>query len=124
MQLALFMLPVPSSHQSQHMPISVVFHPLHDCYGISELPCLPGACGCGCGCGSGCGWYTPHKPSVSVCVTNRGYEESMDPELQDMFNLVVSKGINLFDTADSYGTGRLNGRSEQLLGQFIRYEHH
>lgn len=26
----------------------------------------------------------------------------------------------IFDTADSYGTGALNGRSEQLLGQFIR----
>lgn len=35
-----------------------------------------------------------------------GYDESMDPELQQMFNLVVSQGINLFDTADSYG--RLN----------------
>ena len=28
----------------------------------------------------------------------------MDPELQQLFNLVVSKGINIFDTADSYGT--------------------
>ena len=27
----------------------------------------------------------------------------MDPELQQLFNLVVSKGINIFDTADSYG---------------------
>lgn len=26
----------------------------------------------------------------------------------------------IFDTADSYGTGALNGRSEELLGQFIR----
>ncbi|KAI8463709.1 MAG: NADP-dependent oxidoreductase domain-containing protein [Monoraphidium minutum] len=48
------------------------------------------------------------------------YSESMDPELQEVFDLVVSRGINLFDTADSYGTGRLNGRSEQLLGQFTR----
>jgi pyridoxine 4-dehydrogenase len=37
-----------------------------------------------------------------------------------VFDLVVSRGINLFDTADSYGTGRLNGRSEQLLGRFTR----
>jgi pyridoxine 4-dehydrogenase len=37
-----------------------------------------------------------------------------------VFDLVVSRGINLFDTADSYGTGRLNGRSEQLLGKFTR----
>jgi len=28
----------------------------------------------------------------------------MDQELQQLFNLVVSKGINIFDTADSYGT--------------------
>lgn len=34
---------------------------------------------------------------------------------------MVSRGINLFDTADSYGTGRLNGRSEQLLGRFTRW---
>ena len=85
----------------------------------------------------------------------------MDAELQQVFNLVVSRGINLFDTADSYGergllwicrgsvtksvrkqgidialvsnwmhakpravwnagTGVLNGRSEQLLGDFVR----
>lgn len=49
-----------------------------------------------------------------------GYDKSMDQELQQLFNLVVSKGINMFDTADSYGTGLLNGRSEELLGQFVR----
>lgn len=49
-----------------------------------------------------------------------GYEESMDAELQEVFNLAVENGINLFDTADSYGTGRLNGQSEKLLGKFIR----
>ena len=27
----------------------------------------------------------------------------MDAELQQVFNLVVSRSINLFDTADSYG---------------------
>ena len=27
----------------------------------------------------------------------------MDPELQQVFNYVVSSGVNLFDTADSYG---------------------
>ncbi|KAL4421934.1 hypothetical protein ABPG77_007876 [Micractinium sp. CCAP 211/92] len=47
------------------------------------------------------------------------YDESRDPELQEVFNLVTAAGINLFDTADSYGTGKLNGRSEQLLGRFI-----
>lgn len=49
-----------------------------------------------------------------------GYDEEMDEELQQVFNLAISKGINLFDTADSYGTGKLNGRSEILLGKFIR----
>ncbi|KAL8129104.1 hypothetical protein V2J09_018259 [Rumex salicifolius] len=48
-----------------------------------------------------------------------GYQESMDAELQQVFNLTVDNGVNLFDTADSYGTGRLNGRSEKLLGNFI-----
>ncbi|KAL8538124.1 hypothetical protein ACS0TY_000181 [Phlomoides rotata] len=49
-----------------------------------------------------------------------GYQESMDFELQQIFNLAVENGINLFDTADSYGTGKLNGQSEKLLGKFIR----
>lgn len=49
-----------------------------------------------------------------------GYQEGMDSELQRTFNLAVENGINLFDTADSYGTGRLNGQSEKLLGKFIR----
>ncbi|MUG96663.1 aldo/keto reductase [Scytonema sp. UIC 10036] len=47
-----------------------------------------------------------------------GYDESMDSQLQNVFNLCVSHGVTLFDTGDSYGTGRLNGRSEQLLGRF------
>ncbi|XP_055826221.1 pyridoxal reductase, chloroplastic-like [Solanum dulcamara] len=49
-----------------------------------------------------------------------GYEDSMDSELQRTFNLSVENGINQFDTADSYGTGKLNGQSEKLLGKFIR----
>lgn len=49
-----------------------------------------------------------------------GYDESMDNQLQAVFNLCVSNGVSLFDTGDSYGTGRLNGRSEQLLGRFSR----
>ncbi len=44
----------------------------------------------------------------------------MDDELQAAFNLCVKSGVTLFDTGDSYGTGRLNGRSEILLGQFTR----
>ncbi|AFY47033.1 putative oxidoreductase, aryl-alcohol dehydrogenase like protein [Nostoc sp. PCC 7524] len=49
-----------------------------------------------------------------------GYNESMDDELQAVFNLCVSHGVTLFDTGDSYGTGRLQGRSEILLGRFSR----
>ncbi|CAL1404433.1 unnamed protein product [Linum trigynum] len=49
-----------------------------------------------------------------------GYDQSMDADLQRIFNLAVENGINLFDTADSYGTGKLNGQSEKLLGKFIR----
>lgn len=49
-----------------------------------------------------------------------GYDESMDAELQSVFNLCVENGVTLFDTGDSYGTGRLNGRSESLLGQFAQ----
>lgn len=47
-----------------------------------------------------------------------GYDPSMDDQLQAVFNFCVSQGVTLFDTGDSYGTGRLNGRSEELLGQF------
>lgn len=49
-----------------------------------------------------------------------GYDESMDDQLQGVFNLCVSHGVTLFDTGDSYGTGKLNGRSEQLLGRFTK----
>ena len=47
-----------------------------------------------------------------------GYSTDDDIELQKAYNFVVSKGVNWFDTADSYGTGALVGRSEELLGQF------
>ena len=49
-----------------------------------------------------------------------GYQESMDSQLQDTFNLALEYGINFFVTAVSYGTGKLNGQSERLLGKFIR----
>ena len=47
-----------------------------------------------------------------------GYNQSMDNQLQEVFNYCVSKGVTLFDTGDSYGTGKLNGQSEKLLGKF------
>lgn len=47
-----------------------------------------------------------------------GYDPSMDSQLQEVFNLCVKNGVTLFDTGDSYGTGKLNGQSEKLLGKF------
>ncbi|MDB9526105.1 aldo/keto reductase [Oscillatoria sp. CS-180] len=47
-----------------------------------------------------------------------GYTPDMDVQLQAVFNHCVDQGVTLFDTGDSYGTGRLNGRSESLLGEF------
>ncbi len=49
-----------------------------------------------------------------------GYRsETDDPELKATFASAVDAGLQLVDTADSYGTGRLNGRSEELLGQCL-----
>ena len=48
-----------------------------------------------------------------------GYEaERDDGRLEETFRQALASGLDLIDTADSYGTGRLDGRSEQLLGQF------
>lgn len=46
------------------------------------------------------------------------YREAMDDQLQAVFDHCVSHGVTLFDTGDSYGTGKLNGQSEKLLGRF------
>ena len=40
----------------------------------------------------------------------------MDDELQQVFNLMVSRGINLFDTADSYGASRLSAAADGGAG--------
>jgi pyridoxine 4-dehydrogenase len=48
------------------------------------------------------------------------YDHTMDARLQEVFDFCVSNGVTLFDTGDSYGTGKLKGRSEELLGQFTR----
>tara|TARA_B000000565_G_scaffold114530_1_gene86286 strand:- start:2083 stop:3042 length:960 start_codon:yes stop_codon:yes gene_type:complete len=49
-----------------------------------------------------------------------GYRpERDDPDLKATFSAAVAAGLHLVDTADSYGTGHLNGRSEALLGQFL-----
>ncbi|MEB3256533.1 MAG: aldo/keto reductase [Synechococcaceae cyanobacterium] len=47
-----------------------------------------------------------------------GYDPAQDEELQACFYRAVALGLRFFDTADSYGTGRLQGRSEELLGRF------
>ncbi|MFL0780772.1 MAG: aldo/keto reductase [Prochlorococcus sp.] len=49
-----------------------------------------------------------------------GYSQRQhDPILQATFEQAVRAGLSLIDTADSYGTGQLNGRSELLLGRFV-----
>jgi len=48
------------------------------------------------------------------------YDPSQDEEIYQAYKLVRKAGITVFDTADSYGTGNLNGRAEILLGQFER----
>ena len=47
-----------------------------------------------------------------------GYDPGQDEVLLSTFARAVALGLRFFDTADSYGTGRFNGRSETLLGQF------
>ncbi len=53
-------------------------------------------------------------PAENISLTHY-CSTSDDAELQRVFNFVVSRGVNLFDTADSYGTGDLNGRSGAIL---------
>jgi pyridoxine 4-dehydrogenase len=47
-----------------------------------------------------------------------GYDPKQDRAIQEAFQRAVALGLHFFDTADSYGTGRWNGRSEQLLGRW------
>ena len=47
----------------------------------------------------------------------RGYTTDQDAELQRVFNFAVDRGINLFDTADSYGWSSSNS-SVQLFQNF------
>ncbi len=47
-----------------------------------------------------------------------GYQPAQDEQLKACFERAVGLGLGFFDTADSYGTGRFNGRSEELLGRF------
>ncbi|MCT0198093.1 aldo/keto reductase [Synechococcus sp. CS-1325] len=48
-----------------------------------------------------------------------GYRPERDDQaLEATFHRAIELGLRFFDTADSYGTGRFNGRSEALLGRF------
>ncbi|MBM5807364.1 MAG: aldo/keto reductase [Cyanobacteria bacterium M_surface_10_m2_179] len=48
-----------------------------------------------------------------------GYEPERDDDLlAATFRRCLELGLLFFDSADSYGTGRFNGRSEMLLGRF------
>lgn len=47
-----------------------------------------------------------------------GYDPAQDREIAAAFRRAVDLGLRFVDTADSYGTGRFNGRSESLLGEF------
>jgi len=48
------------------------------------------------------------------------YKVSSDEELYETFYEALNQGFSFIDTADSYGTGSLSGRSEKLIGQFLQ----
>ena len=52
-----------------------------------------------------------------------GYETEMDDEIQKALHRSIDGGVRLIDTADSYGTGDLNGRAELLLGRGLKNYH-
>ena len=47
------------------------------------------------------------------------YKSANDEDLRGTYNEAVKRGFDLIDTADSYGTGNLQGRSESLIGKFL-----
>ena len=47
------------------------------------------------------------------------YKSINDNELRETYHESLKRGFEMIDTADSYGTGRFNGRSEELLGKFL-----
>jgi len=49
-----------------------------------------------------------------------GYDEKNDDKLAELFDEALRCGVGLFDTGNSYGTGKIEGRAEQLLGDFSR----
>jgi len=47
------------------------------------------------------------------------YQSTNDDDLRETFTEAIRRGFDLIDTADSYGTGNLQGRSELLIGKFL-----
>ena len=47
------------------------------------------------------------------------YKSLNDDDLRETYNEALRRGFDLIDTADSYGTGNLQGRSELLIGKFL-----
>ena len=47
------------------------------------------------------------------------YKSINDKDLHETYKEVLKREFYLIDSADSYGTGKLNGRSEELLGKFL-----
>jgi len=47
------------------------------------------------------------------------YKSSNDDDLRETYKEALLRGFDLIDTADSYGTGNLQGRSELLIGKFL-----
>ena len=69
-------------------------------------------------------WGTPALAPIGVGTWSWGNRLlwNYDPQRDDSlllhtFQACIKAGITFFDTADSYGTGKLQGRSESLLGQ-------
>jgi len=48
------------------------------------------------------------------------YKSVNDDDLRETYNEALQRGLDLIDTADSYGTGKLLGRSESLIGKFLQ----
>jgi len=46
------------------------------------------------------------------------YDEKNDAAIAELFDEALRCGVGLFDTGNSYGTGKREGRAEQLLGDF------
>lgn len=61
------------------------------------------------------GYDSERQCSSEKCIIDYCTSTSYCGDVLQVYNLCVASGINLFDTADSYGTGRLDGKSEQLL---------